>query len=395
MDYTESDYLIADGKNKKAKLEIRGIGCLKRRTIVVEPLIILYVIAALPMMTIRDQLMYQKVAESLGINLSNTTTENESRCDANSTDPHYIAKELVQRETATLSMYLSLLIFIPSFFGLLVYGALGDRFGRRPILILPCFGSLLQALLYICIIKFDLSVYFFFAEPVTYFFGNFNSIFMAAFAYISDIVPSEKLSFRMTIVDVVAIGNAAVANLFVGYWIKAQGFLWPMVFVAGGKVLALIYAVLFIPETVKNPNQGDGNQNKMRLKDFFTGLRLIYKDNGTGRCSKINLLLAALIIGSLISAYSILILFQLNDPLCWDSVYIGYFSSSSMLIKCLSMLFAAGVLKKYMSDQWLLFMALVSTCLQYTFLIFATNIIIMFIGEYMTSIDQSPFRYYE
>ena len=56
----------------------------------------------------------------------------------------------------------------------------------------------------------------------------------------------------MTLLDVVGMANGAVANLFVGYWIKAQGFFWPLVFVAGGKGLAFLYAIFFIPETFQD-----------------------------------------------------------------------------------------------------------------------------------------------
>ena len=42
-----------------------------RRTFVVEPLLVLYSLAGMPIMALRSQYMYQKVASDMGIDLKN------------------------------------------------------------------------------------------------------------------------------------------------------------------------------------------------------------------------------------------------------------------------------------------------------------------------------------
>jgi PCFT/HCP family folate transporter-like MFS transporter 1/3 len=119
----------------------------------------------------------------------------------------------------------------------------------------------------------------------------------------------------------------------------------------------------------------------MTVKDIFNGFQLMLKDDGSGRQFKINLLLLVYTIGNIISAYTVLTLFEMNSPLCWDSVLIGYFNSSTMLAKCAAMLLTTCLLKRYIGDEWLLVASKISVFVEDLFLIFVTNTGMMFISK--------------
>jgi PCFT/HCP family folate transporter-like MFS transporter 1/3 len=232
--------------NVHKRPETKGLmGWMRQKTIIVEPLLILYIAASKPMTSIRSQLMYQKVGESMGNDVKNFTSEG-SQCENNITSESFINQQKVQSTNASLELYISLATFLPSIIALCAYGILGDRIGRRLLLILPCLGAILKALLYISIIKFNLPVYFFFLEPLEYFFGGIDALILGTYAYISDTVPSERRSLRMTILDVLSLANGAIASMIVGNWIKAQGFFWPLIFVICINSLALLYSLFLI-----------------------------------------------------------------------------------------------------------------------------------------------------
>ena len=62
---TEDEPLISKS-DEAIKLRIQP-----RRTFVVEPLLVLYSLAGMPIMALRSQYMYQKIASDMGIDLKN------------------------------------------------------------------------------------------------------------------------------------------------------------------------------------------------------------------------------------------------------------------------------------------------------------------------------------
>ena len=194
----------------------------------------------------------------MGIILADDT--GNSSCSTNHSDPNVIARNQVQQETTTWNTYLALAHFLPGLIAPVVIGSLGDVLGRRFILIMPIIGSILSNLVYLAVIYFDLSIYWLFLSTLEYFFGGFSVIFLGSFAYIADTVKPQDRSFRMTFIDVAGISFGALANLGLGYWIKACNcYFDPLLFTLGGKVLCLLYTIFCVPETVK---VGEGYHNR-------------------------------------------------------------------------------------------------------------------------------------
>ncbi len=306
-------------------------------------------------------------------------SNSSSSCDVNTSDPLYQLRERVQAETANWEMYTRLASFLPGLIMPIIIAAVSDKRSRRIMLIIPCIGSMLTALNYMAMVYFNLPIYFFFLNSIEYVFGGMGVLFAGVFAYLADTVPPEKRAFRMTVIDVVSMSNGAIANLFVGYWIKAQGYFWPLTFVTGGKTLALLYAIFLVPETI---HSAPGASQKIGCEQLKTGVAICYKDNGTGRRMPINLLLASYAVTSILSSYGILTLFEMNAPMCWNSIFIGYYSATSIIVKCLAVLLVAKLLAGRIKDIWQIFFAKLSSICEYTYLAFVSSTLMMFFGKF-------------
>lgn len=142
----------------------------RRRQIIIEPLVLFYAMATLPLDMVRTQFLYQKVQDFLNVSLNNATAQ--SGCDINKSDMGYILREKVQWEASQWTMYITLVQLVPSFFITLLFGIYSDHLGRRAGLILPPLGCMLSILADMAVITFDLPIYFLFLENVEYLFGG-------------------------------------------------------------------------------------------------------------------------------------------------------------------------------------------------------------------------------
>ena len=266
---------------------------------------------------------------------------------------------------------------------IIVYGSLSDQLGRRLALIAPVIGSISGILVQMAIVYFELPVWCFLFCSVEYFFGGICVMITGTFAYIADTVPKEKRAVRMSILDATILANAAVGNIIVGYLIDIMGYFYPYIFCLIGKLLTLTYAVFFIPETVRKNPEKLQQSNGQILENLKAGIKLYLVDNGSGRRSQLNLLLLSYIIADIISTFSVLTLYEMNAPLCWSSVLIGYFGAASDLIRCIGMIIAAFILKKWLSEKWLAALGLFSNVSYYLYLAFVVSTIMMFFCKYI------------
>lgn len=69
------------------------------------------------------------------------------------------------------------------------------------------------------------------------------------------------------------------------------------------------------------------------MTDFTRALKLFTHDDGTGRRWKINLLFSSSLLAGIFNIYYLITFVQLNAPLCWDSVLIGYFVAVDLFVK--------------------------------------------------------------
>ncbi len=230
---------------------------------------------------------------------------------------------------------MSLVNFIPGLVMLLVIGSYSDRLGRKLALITPCIGSITGILVQMAIVYFDLPVWVFLFGVVEYLFGGLYTIVTGCFAYIADTVPQEKRALRMTILDAIVFFMAAVGNIIVGYMIQWMGYFYPYIYCLVGKIITLLYAIFFIPESLqpKYDSVQQGKQQRLGpCQNIGRGLKIFLVDNGTNRRWQLLLFMLLYFVAEMIDYDDIMTLFELNAPLCWDSVMIGYFGAATDMV---------------------------------------------------------------
>ena len=302
----------------------------------------------------------------------------------------------VQAVSSQWNMYMSLVDYLPAVIMTFIYGSYSDTIGRRLAIISPIIGSICTILVQMFIVYFDLPVWCFLFGVVEYFFGGFYLLITGTFAYLADTVPEEKRAARMAILDAVILATAAIGSVTVGFLIDIMGYFYPYIFCLVGKLVTLLYAVFFIPETVrKAPNESSKTLRQI-WKNIKNGIKLHIVDNGTRRCMKINILLLTYLMAGVISTFSIMTLFELNTPLCWSSVLIGYFGAASDVIKCIAMVVAAFVLKRWFSEKWLAALGLLSCVCHDVYMAFVVSTLMMFFCKYCSHIFalRNYFKYF-
>eukprot|EP01147_Barroeca_monosierra_P005694 gene5694-8988_t len=106
----------------------------------------------------------------------------------NSTHPDYCDSAKVTGKASELLVYLNLAMVIPSFFVVTTLGALSDKYGRKPMMFLPCVGSLLQQLTILMAIYLDLPISYLYIPMLLYgFFGTYALFLMSLFTSVADL----------------------------------------------------------------------------------------------------------------------------------------------------------------------------------------------------------------
>ena len=297
---------------------------------------------------------------------------------------HVLFSHQVQQRNTEWNIYISLVNIIPYMTMLLIIGSYSDTHGRRIAFILPCIGSTIKILLEMAIVYFDLPVWCFLFGVVEYFFGGVYTLFVACFAYIADTVPTNMLATRMAIIDAAILGIGAMGNLIVGYLIHWIGYFYPYLFCLAGKVTALLYAIFFIPESVDSERILRGKQDRQGgcFQNFYKGLRIYAIDNGTNRRWQLLLFMAVYFIAEIIHLEDIRTLFELNAPLCWNSIYIGYFGAFDDIVKCIAIIIAAFLLNKCFSVEGLFLIGIISSFFHKFYIAFVISTVMMFLCEY-------------
>jgi DHA1 family tetracycline resistance protein-like MFS transporter len=134
-------------------------------------------------------------------------------------------------------------------------GALSDRFGRRPILLISLIGLALDYL----ILTFATTIWWLVAARVVG--GVLSASISTASAYIADVSPPERRAQNFGLIGV-AFGIGFVAGPFLGGVLGEHGARLPFI---AGIVLSLaagVFAYFFLPESLARENR-----KPFRLKD--------------------------------------------------------------------------------------------------------------------------------
>ncbi|XP_076005808.1 lysosomal proton-coupled steroid conjugate and bile acid symporter SLC46A3 [Genypterus blacodes] len=305
----------------------------------VEPVVALYAFSGFLIYPLVQQYVYRRIWQEV-TNSSYPVSDNASRCaNVSGDDDNTNYHNEVQRQTSLFSLYSELSSTVPSLAVTLILVAHSDRGGRKIAIILPLTGTLLYTLAFLTVSYFELNLYLLIgASLVSSLFGGMGTFFGGCYAYIADLCEDgRQKTLRMAGVDMVVGLLSGGAALSTGYFLRAAGFNWPFLTAALCLCLVLLYAIFILEETVKKPPPDayalDGSQ-QWAVADVLDGARRLF--TGASRRCKTVLILLMIVFTSFSFSYfgsiSLITLYELNKPLCWSEILIGYGSALSTTV---------------------------------------------------------------
>lgn len=311
-----------------------------RRLFLVEPVVALYAFSSFLIYPLIQQYVYRRLWQQL-TNTTYPVSDNTSRCAENSSSSsHSLFHEEVQRQASLFSLYSTLLSTIPSLVVTLMLVAYSDRGGRKITIIMPLIGSLIYTLTFLTVSYFELNIYLLIGSSLlSSLFGGLGTFLGGCFAYIADLCEDgRQKTMRMAGVDMMIGLLSGVASISTGYFLRAAGFNWPFITSAICQCLILLYAFFILEETVKKAPTGsvvlDGPPQHSAIKQMLFGVYYLFARTSCRRKTVLALLMT--IFTSFSFAYvggiSPVTLYELNEPLCWSEILIGYGSALSTTV---------------------------------------------------------------
>ncbi|KRG37896.1 MFS transporter [Stenotrophomonas panacihumi] len=124
-----------------------------------------------------------------------------------------------------------------------IQGALSDRYGRRAVILLSCFGLGMDFLLMAVAHTLPLLLL------ARVFSGVFSASFSTANAYIADVTSPEKRAQAYGMLGA-AFGIGFVAGPLIGGWLGGFGLRWPFWFAAALSLTNFLYGWFVLPESL-------------------------------------------------------------------------------------------------------------------------------------------------
>lgn len=282
--------------------------------------------------------------------------------------------------------------------------AYSDLGGRKITIIMPLIGSLIYALAFMTVSYFELNIYLLIGSSLlSSLFGGLGTFLGGCFAYIADLCEDgHQKTLRMAGVDMMIGLLSGVASISSGYFLRAAGFNWPFLTSALCQCLILLYAIFILEETVKKPPTDaillDGSPEPSAIKQMIYGVYHMFAR--TSRRSKTVLVLLILLFTSFSFTYvggiSLMTLYELNEPLCWTEILIGYGSALSTTVFLTSFVGVSAFTYCGVPQLLIVLMGILSVISGMVLLAFAKTTLLMFIGEKhcITTVLLKPIIYF-
>lgn len=363
----------------------------------VEPVVALYSFSAFLIYPLVQQYVYQRLWKEL-TNTTNSISD-ISKCVTNSSSNQSNYFEEVQRQSSLFFLYIELFSIIPSLVVTLMLVGYSDRGGRKITIIMPLIGMLIYTSALLTVSYFELSIYLLIGSSfLSSLFGGFSTFFGGCFAYIADLCEDgRQKTLRMAGVDMMIGLLSGVASVSTGYFLRAAGFNWPFLTSVLCQCLILVYAIFILEETVRTPPPGaivlDGSTQRSALKQMITGVYYMFA--GASHKCKIVLVLLMLIFFTTSFAYvggiSLMTLYELNEPLCWTEILIGYGAALSTAVFLTSFVGVSVFMYCGVPQLFIILMGILSVVSGMVLAAFAKTTLLMFIVRVPMLLAIMPF----
>lgn len=297
----------------------------------VEPVICLSVFAVTLNSPLTTQYVYRRIWEETG-NYSIALESNTSECAKNKSSPIFAFQEEVQKKVSLFNLEMDISGLIPGLVSTFVFLSHSDHGGRKFPLILSSVGALANSA-WLCLLSyFALPIQLLIASTfIGALFGNYTTFLGASFAYIVDQCKEKKQrTIRIAIIDFLFGVVSGLTGLSSGYFIRGLGFVWSFLIVTVALFVNLIYILLFLEDSMKeSSSQNISVSWTETFKNLFHRTYMLFKNASGEQRSLCCLLLFTMITYFFVTigVSPIFVLYELDSPLCWDEVLIGYGSA--------------------------------------------------------------------
>ncbi|NXJ12430.1 S46A3 protein, partial [Odontophorus gujanensis] len=354
-----------------------------RKVLLVEPVIFIYIFALSLTNPVVQQFIYQKLWEE-EYNTTAISSDNSSHCVQNKSSPTYVMQKGVQEKTSLFNMQLDLTGAIPSLIVAFIIVANGDRQGRKKSLVLPSIGALISNIFLTIISYFSLSTSILFVVTfISGLFGSMATFLGGGFAYVADQCHDEKQkTARIAVVDLIFGIVSGLAGLSSGYILRELGFTWTFVSASLLHVVNIIYIIFFLQDTVDVSvfQQQTPLSYKEFLKETFSGVYILFKTAPSKKRILIVMLLFIFMsyLFTVFGGTSLFTLYELDEPLCWNEVYIGYGAAAFTSVSLTSFL-GVYLFSKCLKDIYIVFIGIFSYIGGIVMAAFAKTTLLMFL----------------
>ncbi|XP_074842070.1 lysosomal proton-coupled steroid conjugate and bile acid symporter SLC46A3 [Carettochelys insculpta] len=354
-----------------------------RKILLVEPVIVIYSFAYFLSVPVIQQYIYRRLWEETS-NSSLTENSNNTYCELNKNNSAYIKQKEVQKKASLFFTQLDLTAAVPSILVAIVLVANGDRHGRKKSLVLPSVGAFISNIFFSALSYFSLSLSIIFV--ISFFcslFGSMATFLGGGFAFIADQCNEEKQkTIRIAVVDLIFGLASGLAGLTSGYFIREVGFSWTFVVASLLHVVNIFYITFWLEDTVQGSEflQDTSVSRTEGLKETFSGVYRLFK---TSTCKKRTLIIVLLFSFMMyfftsVGGSSLYTLYELDEPLCWNELYVGYGAAASTSVFLTSFL-GVYLFSHCLKDIYIVFIGIFSYVGGMVMAAFAKTTLLMFL----------------
>ena len=238
-----------------------------------------------------------------------------------------------QSQASYWLLLLNLFQVVPSLISAPLIGRWSDVGGRKRAMVIPIIGYLIGSLIWIYVTYTNSKLWYLllgeFFLGVT---GDFSALLAVCNAYLADITSERERTFRLILVGITIELGTGASQIIVGYLVVRQGFGVPFWFIVAAMLISLLYISFLMQESREKTGEfKDLELFNNRLLDDIYGMFMRY-----GKERRRQMILFMTVLGVhmtvLYTAFLLVLLFVLSPPLCWDSITVGYYVASALLL---------------------------------------------------------------